>query len=284
MSRRILPLLVLAVGLLAAFAVPAVPGNESRYEVYGIRFAVIVGIPAPTFIAGADPARKINAPVMVWLLKGPDGRNILVDSGFYRKKFFTQWTIKDFVSPAKALGRVGLEPHQITDIIVTHIHWDHVGGVELFPKARVWIQKDEFLYYAGEAWHSETTHGGIDPEDVLALVKLNTKGRVRFVNGDNQGILPGVTCYTGGRHTYASQYVGVNTKAGTVVIASDNLYLYENLEKRKPIGLTLDPESNRRAQDRMKQIASSPRLIIPGHDPALFRKFPETTDGVIKIE
>jgi glyoxylase-like metal-dependent hydrolase (beta-lactamase superfamily II) len=164
------------------------------------------------------------------------------------------------------------------------MHWDHADGMDLFPKARIWLQKEELQYYAGEAWQSRTTHGGIDPDDVIAAVKLNTQGRVGLVNGDAQEILPGVTCYTGGRHTYASQFVGVNTKAGIVILASDNMYLYENLEKHVPIAATLDAASNLRAQDRMKQLAASPKLIIPGHDPAVMTNFPNPTPGVAKIQ
>jgi len=78
--------------------------------------------------------------------------------------------------------------------------------------------------------------------------------------------------------------VSVSTAKGTVVLASDNMYLYENLEKHVPIAATLDSDSNLRAQDRMKQIASDPRLIIPGHDPAVFTKFPAAGDRVAKIE
>ena len=80
-------------------------------------------------------------------------------------------------------------------------------------------------------------------------------------------------CYTGGKHTFQSQYVSVETKAGKVVLASDNMYLYENMDKHVPIAATLDADSNLRAQDRMKQMAASPRLVIPGHDPAVFERF-----------
>jgi glyoxylase-like metal-dependent hydrolase (beta-lactamase superfamily II) len=156
--------------------------------------------------------------------------------------------------------------------------------MDLFPKARIWLQKDEYTYYTGEAWHQKNTHGGIDAEDVLAVVKLNLEGRVGLVNGDAQEILPGVTCYTGGKHTYQSQYIGVNTKAGTVILASDNMYLYENLEKHAPIAQTLDADSNLRAQDRMKQLAAKPGLIIPGHDPAQFEKFPKVSERAVKIQ
>jgi glyoxylase-like metal-dependent hydrolase (beta-lactamase superfamily II) len=119
---------------------------------------------------------------------------------------------------------------------------------------------------------------------VLTLVKLNTQGRVGLVDGDAQQIIPGVTCYTGGKHTFQSQYVGVQTAAGTVVLASDNMYLYENLERHVPIAATLDAASNLHAQDRMKKIAARADLIVPGHDPAVFAKFPNPVPGVAKIQ
>ena len=105
---------------------------------------------------------------------------------------------------------------------------------------------------------------------------------MNLVDGDAKEILPGITVYTGGKHTFQSQYVGVRTSAGTVVLASDNMYLYENLDARKPISQTLDAASNLAAQERMLSIASDRRLIVPGHDPAVFERFP-TTGRVAQI-
>jgi glyoxylase-like metal-dependent hydrolase (beta-lactamase superfamily II) len=272
-------LVLIALALMAGLAAQSKP----QYEVYAIRYATIPDFSVASLVAGADRARKLDIAMMVWLVRG-DGRNILVDSGFYREQFFKQWHVTDYVKPSDALKRVGLKPEDITDVVITHMHWDHADGMDLFPSARIWMQKDELQYYAGEAWQSKRTHGGIDPDDVLMAVKLNTQGRVGLVNGDAQEILPGITCYTGGRHTYASQYVGVNTAAGIVVLASDNMYLWENMEKHVPIAATLDAESNLRAQDRMKQLAASPRLVIPGHDPAVMTKFPNPAPGVAKIQ
>lgn len=268
---------------LGSTVVPAQEKTQPQYEVYAIRYATIPDFPVAALIKGADPARKLDIAMTVWLLKGY-GRNILVDSGFYREQFFKQWTVKDFVKPSEALMQLGVRPEEITDVIITHMHWDHADGMDLFPKARVWLQKDEYTYYTGEAWQKKNTHGGIEPDDVLAVVKLNMEGRVGLVNGDAQEIVPGITCYTGGKHTYQSQYVGVSTKEGTVVLASDNMYLYENLEKHAPIAQTLDADSNLRAQDRMKQLAANPRLIIPGHDPAVFERFPKVSERAVKIE
>jgi glyoxylase-like metal-dependent hydrolase (beta-lactamase superfamily II) len=268
--------------LLLAMALTAVAQSKPNYEIYAIRYATLPDFDVSDLVTGAEAGRKLDIAMMIWLVRG-NGRNILVDSGFYHERFFKDWQVKDFTKPSDALKRVGLKPEDITDVIISHMHWDHADGMDLFPNARIWIQKDELEYYAGEAWQSKDTHGGIDEEDVLTLVKLNTQGRVGMVNGDAQEIIPGVTCYTGGKHTYQSQYVGVQTTAGTVVLASDNMYLYENLERHAPIATTVDAASNLRAQDRMKQIAFRPGFIVPGHDPAVFAKFPNPVPGVAKI-
>lgn len=255
---------------------------RATYEVFALRFGVLPQFRLSGLIAGAEPTRRIDIPVMVWLLKG-NGRNVLVDSGFHQKKFIEQWKVQSFRSPADAVRAAGLEPEEVADIIVTHAHWDHAGGLDLFPKATVWIQREEYTYYTGEAWHARNTHGGIDPEHMATLLKVNTEGRVRFVEGDDKEILPGIRCYTGGRHTQASQYVGVQTAGGTAVITSDNVYLYANLEKRAPIAQTLDATSNLAAQDRIRKLASDPSLIVPGHDPAVFERYPSIAEGIVRI-
>lgn len=284
MGRALSAIVVASLFLLSALSRGAqVPQKAPQYEVYAIRYATLPGFPLAALVNGADPARKLDIAMIVWLVKG-NGRTILVDSGFYRPQFLKQWTVKDFMKPSDAVAQAGVKPDDITDVVITHMHWDHADGMDLFPKARIWLQKDEYTYYTGEAWQQKNTHGGIDPDDVLSVVKLNTEGRVGLVNGDAQEIFPGITCYTGGRHTYQSQYVGVNTKEGTVILASDNMYLYENLDKHLPIAQTLDASSNLRAQDRMKELAARPNLIIPGHDPAEFDRFPKVNDRVVRIE
>jgi glyoxylase-like metal-dependent hydrolase (beta-lactamase superfamily II) len=280
MSLRLVFLSLIVASLSIA---PLTAQSKPQYQIFAIRYATLPDFPVAELVAGADPARKLDIAMMIWLVRG-NGRNILVDSGFYHDHFFKEWHVNDFIKPSETLKPLGLKPEDITDIIITHMHWDHADGMDLFPNARIWIQKDELQYYAGEAWQSQDTHGGIDPDDVLTLVKLNTQGHVGLVNGDAQEIIPGIICYTGGRHTYASQYVGVSTSAGTVVLASDNMYLYENLEKHVPIAATLDAVSNLRAQDRMKQLATNPGLIIPGHDPVVFTKFPMLAPGVVRIQ
>jgi len=267
-------LLLLSLAALPAFAQP--------YEVLAIRYGTIPGFPVSGLVKGAEESRKMDIAMMVWLVRG-GGKNILVDSGFYRPQFFKQWKVKDFYRPDEAVRGAGLSAEDITDVILTHAHWDHADGADLFPKAQIWIQKDEFTYYTGAAWQPGGKHGGIEPEDMAFLLRANMSGRVHLVDGDKE-ILPGVRVYTGGKHTWQSQYVSVVAKAGTIVLASDNMYLYENLEKHVPIAQTFDEASNLAAQDRMKEIASDPRLIVPGHDPAVMKRFPRVAEGVVRIE
>jgi glyoxylase-like metal-dependent hydrolase (beta-lactamase superfamily II) len=264
-----------------ALALSAQP--KPQYEIFAIRYATLPAFSVSGLVEGADPSRKLDIAMMIWLIRG-NGRMILFDSGFYRDRFMQQWKPTGYVKPSESLARLGLRPEDITDVIVSHMHWDHADGMDLFPKAKIWLQKDELQYYAGEAWQSPRTHGGVFPEDVVAVVKLNTEGRVGLVNGDAQEILPGITAYTGGKHTYASQYIAVAAPIGAVVLASDNMYLYENLEKHLPIAQTLDRESNLRAQDRMKQLAADPKWIIPGHDPLVMTNFTQVAPGVVKIQ
>lgn len=264
--------------LAGAFAAqaPAPP-----YEVHAVRFAS-VPFQVQNLVAGAEAGRSIDIAFTVWVARG-GGRTVLVDAGFYRDKFVARWKPQGFVKPSDALeAGLGIRPDAVTDIVISHSHWDHLDGADLFPKARIWIQREEYDHYIG-ADGAVVNPGGIDVDDARMLFALNAAGRVKLVDGDAKEILPGITVYTGGKHTFASQYVSVRTGAGTVVIASDNAYLYENLEKRLAIAQTLDAASNLAAQARMLEIAGSAARVIPGHDPAVFERFPVPGKGVALI-
>jgi glyoxylase-like metal-dependent hydrolase (beta-lactamase superfamily II) len=259
--------------------------EAEKFDVYAVRFATIANFPVSSLISGADRSRRLDIAMTVWVLKGVNGRVALVDSGFHRDQYFTAFAVKDFVLPSEAIAPLGIKPEEVTDIFLSHMHWDHAGGIDLFPAARVWVQQDEFEYYTGEAWQSKDTHGGIDADDVLEMVKRNTMGRVTLVRGEDETSISGIGFHVGGKHTWQSQFVSVQTRAGsTVVLASDNVYLYENLDTHKPIAQTLNADSNLRTQDRMRSLASALKLVVPGHDPAVFDRFPHISDRIVKIE
>jgi glyoxylase-like metal-dependent hydrolase (beta-lactamase superfamily II) len=267
--------------LLGVAVLSAAPQPKPTFTVSAVRFGTLT-YPVRNLIAGGEPGRTIDLAMMVWLLRGSDGRVVLVDAGFYRDRLVQRWKPADFQKPSDAVAAAGVPPEQVTDIIISHIHWDHMDGVDLFPRARVWVQREEYEYYVAD--DGTPKRSGIEPEDAAMLARLRAEGRVTLVDGDAKELFPGVTVYTGGKHTFASQYVGVRSPAGTVIIASDNVYLYENLDRRVPIAQTLDAASNVAAQARMLSLVTSPRLIVPGHDPAVFTRFPLPGKGVARIE
>jgi glyoxylase-like metal-dependent hydrolase (beta-lactamase superfamily II) len=251
--------------------------SSPEYSIQAIRYADSPGDSVSDLVMGAPKEEKLDTIYAIWLIRG-GSRNILFDSGFHRERWFKEWTILNYLRPDEAVKLAGVKPEEVTDVVISHAHWDHMGGIDLFPKATVWIQKEEFRYYTGEAWQPGGQHGGIDPEDAAELVRVNTEGRLRLVDGDNVEILPGIRAYTGGRHTYASQYLRVEGNP-PFVLASDNCYLYRNLAEHKASDTfsKADYPANIKNQERMIQLAGSPDRVIPGHDALQFQRFP--TEG-----
>jgi glyoxylase-like metal-dependent hydrolase (beta-lactamase superfamily II) len=255
----------------AASSVPPV------YSIQAIRYATVPRFPLAGLMMGAPKDELIDIAMVVWLVRG-GGHTVLFDSGFHRDKWLKEFTMTDYLRPDEAVALAGARPDEVTDVVISHAHWDHMGGIDLFPKAQVWIQKKEYAYYTGEAWQPGGEHGGIDPEDVAFLVRLNIEGRLHLVDGDDVEILPGIRAYTGARHTFASQYLRIDG-AKPVVLASDNCYLDRNLAEHVASATFSDADSraNLEAQARMIALAGSAERVIPGHDPRQFERFP--TEG-----
>jgi len=268
-------------GAILAMVLPAATGPE--YSIQAIRYANSPGDSVADLVMGAPKDEKVDTVFVIWLIRG-GGHNILFDSGFHREKWFKYFPMTDYLRPDEAVKLAGVKPDEMTDVVIRHAHWDHIGGIDLFPKAAVWIQKEEFRYYTGDAWQPGGNHGGIDPEDVQQLAKLNTEGRVRLVDGDDVEIFPGIRAYTGARHTYASQYLRIEGNP-PFVLASDNCYLYRNLAEHKASATfsEADYAANIKNQTRMIELAGSAERVVPGHDALQFNKFP-TQGRIAKIK
>lgn len=266
------------------FFVPKIFAQKSNtYEIYAIEFAKTAGfMQAKDFAINPVVKDSVKIVYMTWLLKGNNGRTVLVDAGFGRKsKFFGNW-VRDFVRPDSSLLKLDLKPEDITDVIITHPHGDHISGVDLFPGATIWMQKNDYSYFVTDAWQKGGNALGFDSLDVPKIATLNAKRRLQLVNGDDLEIIPGLKVYIGSKHTYESQYLVVNTPTDKVLIASDNIWFYYNLEHMISIPITFDPKAYVKAMERMKTLVN-PDLIIPGHDSKVFEKFTKVKEGVVRI-
>jgi glyoxylase-like metal-dependent hydrolase (beta-lactamase superfamily II) len=258
-----------------------------NYEVYALKFASLGhATPISRWVLGGPNNDSVHIFFMTWLIKGNNGKNILVDAGFLKNiEEAKDFDIIDYVRPDSVLSRIALSPGEITDIILSHPHWDHIDGIDLFPNAHIWIQKEDFNYFVGTAWQSDSTNSGFNKRDVRKLVDLNLAGRLTLIDGDDKEIIPGIKVYTGSRHTFNSQYILVKTGSDKIIIASDNIWVYYSLEhlKSAPLYGTFDTTAYVKSMQRMKTLVSNTKYIIPGHDSKMFSMFPTIKEGVIKI-
>ncbi len=262
-----------------------------NYEVYALKFALLNnGKPMPLSFAVLNAPEKetVKGDFIIWLIKGDNGKNILVDAGFTDgiEEAKENGDMNNYVRPDSMLLKLGIKPTEITDIILTHPHWDHIDGVDLFPNAQVWIQKEDFNYFVGTAWQKDGRATAFNKRDVLKIVELNLSGKLTLVDGDNKEIIPGINVYTGSRHTFNSQYVLVKCGVDKVIIASDNAATYYNIDHSMsvPDWATFDTTAYVKGIVRMKTLVSNVKFIIPGHDDLMFSKFPTISEGIIKIK
>ncbi len=262
--------------------------QTEQYKVYALRFASMAHpSPISDWAANGPNTDSVQIDFMIWLIKGSNGKNILVDAGFLKDiPEAKEFPLGNYVRPDSVLSKLGLKAGDITDIILSHPHWDHIDGIGLFPNAHLWMQKEDFNYYVGAAWQKGGSNGGFNKRDVRMLLDLNLAGRLTLVDGDDKEIIPGIKVYTGSRHTYNSEYVLVETGINKVLLASDNIWVYYSLEHLRPAaaGGTFDTTAYVKSMIRMKTQVSSSRYIIPGHDSKVFSIFPKVAEGVVKIE
>jgi glyoxylase-like metal-dependent hydrolase (beta-lactamase superfamily II) len=272
--------LIIAV-ILFLIGLPSICQNGDVYQVFAVKFRDAWNIPAKEMIDGANPKDSVRGCNMVWLLKGENGRNILVDAGYLD----TSKTVdRNYVRPDIVLQRINVSPNDITDLIITHPHFDHIGGINLFPKAKVWIQKEDFDYFVGESWQEKGNPMGFEKNDVRNLIEINLQGRLKFVKGDNIEIIPGIRVFTGSKHTFENQYLLVNSKTDKVLIASDAIWFYYNLNHLLAARTyVMDSKAYVEAMKRMKTLVTNPDLIIPGHDDLVFSRFPTVAEWIVKI-
>jgi glyoxylase-like metal-dependent hydrolase (beta-lactamase superfamily II) len=256
------------------------------YSIYALKFSGIDKAPISELAQGAPKTDSLPMYFMIWLIRG-NNKNILVDAGFLSNQDYAKEMHPSFyIRPDSVLMEMNIKADEVTDIIMSHPHWDHIDGISLFPKAQVWMQKEDYNYFVGQAWQKNGQNGGFDKRDVDSMVNLNIAGRLTLVDGDDKEILPGIKVFTGSRHTFNSQYVLVQTGSDKVVLASDNIWIYYNLEHLASspyMAGTFDTLAYVKSMKRMKTQATNIKYIIPGHDAAVFTRFPMVKPDVVQI-
>jgi len=241
------------------------------YEVYAVKYAHRDARRTNHFLGGDPHDAPMAMDYFVWLIRN-DKDAIVLDVGF-TAEVAKQRKREHLRSPAAGLEKLGVDVSAVRDIIVSHMHYDHIGTFQDFPRARFHLQDDEMAFVTGRHMCHGLFRHSFEVEDVVGMVRMVYEGRVEFHDGDEE-LAPGVTMHRIGGHTAGLQSVRVHTKRGWVVLASDASHYYEHFEKDRCFPTTYHIGETLEGYRKLFRLAESPQHIVPGHDPLVMARYP----------
>jgi len=245
--------------------------EHPTYEVFAIRYARRDARRPEHFIGGDPHDAPMPMDYFIWLIRNAE-RTIVVDTGFTaemaakRKREF-------LIAPREGLGRLGVDAGTVREVVITHMHYDHVGTFLDFPNAHFHIQDEEMRFVTGRHMRHRQLAHSYEVEDVVGMVRQVFRGRVLFHDGTGE-IAPGVSLHRIGGHTPGVQSVRVHTRRGWVVLASDATHYYEHMDNGRVFTTMYNLGDALEGYDTLRRLADSPQHIIPGHDPLVMARYP----------
>ena len=256
----------------------------SEFEIYAVRYGHHDRNAAANFIHGDDHDGPMPLDYFVWAIVGSQ-KTFLLDTGF--DSAMGQKRGRQLVRPVeKGLAAIGVNVRTVSDIIISHMHFDHAGNRELFPSATYHLQDMEMAFCTGRCMCHEYTRHAYEPDDIAAMVGRVFADRVKFHDGDSE-IEPGLSVHRVGGHTRGLQITRVRTRRGWVVLGSDASHFYANFEEYRPFPVVDDVSDMLAGYDRMRSLATSIEHIIPGHDPLVLSRYPsfrDDLDGIVRLD
>lgn len=258
---------------------PTGPPHDSRpadqYEVLALRYGTATTRRSEVFhryrLYG-EPDKEMTIDFYLWVLRNPH-RTIVVDTGFQPAAGARRGR-QTLRAPAMLLADVGIDPATVDRVVLTHLHYDHTGNTAQFPRAQFLVDSREL-----EFWTTSPTAGrllfahSVEPTEIDQLRQLDRHNRVERL-GPTTVIAPGVQSRRIGGHTPGQQIVQVRTDHGEVVLASDALHFYEELDRDRPFAVVCDLDEMYRGYDTLRELAARPGTdIVAGHDPLVLQRF-----------
>ena len=241
------------------------------WEVFAVRYAEHQRKAADNYIGG-DP-HDVLQPLdyYVWVMRN-GARTILVDTGF--DKPVGDRRGRTIVTPvAEALKRFGVDPGTVEDVVLSHMHYDHCGNVDLFPRARYHVQDKEMQYCTGRCMCHRQLRSSYEEDYVVSMVRKLFAGRVQFHDGVSE-LAPGITLHHIGGHAMGLQSIRVKTRRGYVMLAADAVHLYPHLDEARIFPTTYNLAEVLEGYETLKRLATSRHHIVPGHDPEVMKLYP----------
>ncbi|MGW3606511.1 N-acyl homoserine lactonase family protein [Micromonospora sp. NPDC005161] len=256
--------------------------QQARYEIIGIRYASLTRLKSQEFqsywVYGEEDGPNHSAHYF-WVIRG-EGRTILVDTGFSSETAAKRGRSPE-IDPLEALARIGIgiAPVDVDHVVLSHMHFDHIGNLAKFPRASATVARAELDFWTGDIARKRLFSWLVVPEEIETIVRFRDEGRLTLVD-DELEILPGIRVTRVGGHTDGSIITEVATAAGRTILAADALHTHEELEKDWSYFIFSNLPEMYRAYDLLRQLAETPgTTVVPGHDPEVSRRFPCLSDA-----
>lgn len=250
------------------------------YEIYAIKYAQRNAMKAEHFIF--SDAHDVPMPMdyYIWAIVGKNAFYV-VDTGFDAEQAAKRKR-EHLRTPLEALQVIGIDGAKAEHVVLTHLHYDHSGNLEMFPNAKLYLQEREMAYATGKYMRDEVMRHPFHVGYVVDVVHALYDGRVEYINGVRE-IAPGITLHHVGGHTDGLQILRVWTKRGWVVLASDATHYYGNIFGTNPFPVVYNVGHMLEGYRLINALADSPRHVIAGHDPLVMARFPAAareTEGI----
>ncbi len=249
----------------------------ATYEILALRYGILAPrIQAQNLLMPDDHMAPDPLDFLVFAVRGA-GRTIVMDTGFTPASAARRGR-ELLCTPAEALLNANIDPAGVPDVVLSHLHWDHAGGMEYFPAARFHLQEAEMGFATGACMCHAHLRRPFDVEDVVSAVRALYADRIRFHDGSNE-IAPGITLHLIGGHSRGIMCMRVPTARGWVVLAGDTTHLWANIRQRNPFPVVVDVDRMLDGYAILEGLADGPDHIIPGHDPLILKRFPPLGDN-----
>lgn len=260
--------------------------GDDTYEVFAIRYGHMAERKrVDNFISTDRHDDPMPIDYFIWVIRNAE-RTIVVDTGFDHEE--AKHRGRELIRlPREGLEMLDIDAATVKDVVVSHMHYDHAGTLDDFPAATFHLQEKEMQYATGRHMCQAPFSGAYSPHHVAGLVHKVFEGRVAYHDGSRE-IAPGISVHLIGGHTMGVQCVRVKTKRGWVVVASDAVHFYENMEVTSPFVLVYSVGDMVDGYDKMRRLADTEDHIVPGHDPLVMVKYPAlsaaTEGAVIRLD
>lgn len=217
-----------------------------------------------------------------WVMQG-GSETIVFDCGV-RPLLAAEKNLVGYQNPEAMLAEVNIKAIEVDHLVLSHGHFDHIGCIDLFPKANVYIQRKEFDFWVHDPISNRPPFAKVvDPEAIRLLGNLRGTDRLVLLDGD-QTILPGIELLLTPGHTPGLQSMAVNTEDGEIVLTSDCAHIRESFVLDLPSSLITDMPAWLLSYSKLKKrVNGNVSKLIPGHDPELFNKFPKVAESITRL-